>query len=100
MGIICHSPKVNNLKQKILYAMNYIKQCILLHGEKLEHSVLKPLAERNRNEKRWQRRPNGPGNQILQDGESMRCEEMQESRIVALEAIALIKYHHFKKCQL
>lgn len=36
----------------------------------------------------------GPGNQILQDGESMRCEEMQESRIVALEAIALIKYRH------
>lgn len=42
----------------------------------------------------------GPGNQILQDGESKRCEETQESRTIALEAIDLIKYHHLKKCEL
>lgn len=34
------------------------------------------------------------GREIRSYGESMRYEEMQESRIVALEAIDLIKYHH------
>ena len=35
----------------------------------------------------------GSWDQILQDGESGRCQEIQKSRVIILEIIALIKNH-------